>query len=240
MKYSLSRFIKNLKFLMKYSLNEKEENLKFEILSSIEDIYIYRISNSKSILNNRLLKVLDHEKTLDLLLTKPKSFCRFGDGEIELCMGNGIPFQKYNPDLQKILLEILQTNNNMYVGVDYNYFSCINLLTDTVKKFQINNAKKYRNFLIEVCNKERCYIATGFTQLYLMYNSFDYDYYYKKVKNLFKDRELVIFAGDGVLDKLKYDIFELAKSKEYIKAPNINAFSEFDNLLNKALEYPPR
>ena len=40
MKYSLSRFIKNLKFLMKYSLNEKEENLKFEILSSIEDIYI--------------------------------------------------------------------------------------------------------------------------------------------------------------------------------------------------------
>ena len=240
MKYSLSRFIKNIKFLMKYNLNDKEETLKFEILSSVEDIYLYRILDSKRILNNRLLKVLNHEKTLDLLIAKPKSFCRFGDGELELCMGNGIPFQQYDSDLQKTLLEILQNDNDhMYVGVDYNYFSCLNELTETVKKFQINNAKKYRNFLMKQCYKERTYIATGFTQLYLMYNNYDYDNYYTKVKNLFKDKELVIFAGTGILSNLKYDVFELARSKEYINAPKNNAYNDIKILLKAAYNYPP-
>lgn len=239
MKYSLGRLLKNLKFLMKYDLSNKEKKLKFEILSSVEDIYIYRISNSINNLKDSLLTVLDPEKTLDLLLNEPKSFCRFGDGEIELCMGKGIPFQKYDLDLQKILLEILQRNSdNMYVGIDYNYFSSINYLTETVKKFQIDNAKKYRDFLMKMCYRERIYIATGFTSIYLTYNNYNYDNYYKKVKNLFKDKELVIFAGNGILNKLKYDVFELARTKEYINAPSSNAFSDFENILEIAYSYP--
>ena len=240
MRYSLIRFFRNLKYLMKYSLKEDKENLKVNILSSVEDVYFYRILNYTDDIRNKVLKVLDHEKTLSLLLEHPKSFCRFGDGELEICMGNGIPFQKYEPRLQKILLQILQNNTeNMYVGIDYNYFSPIYNFTETVKSFQILHTSKYRDFLTRICCKSRVYIASGFTILYLIYKEYDYDNYYNRIKELFRNKELIIIAGEGVLDKLKYNVFELAKSREHIVTSSVNAFSEFDNLLQLAYEYPP-
>ncbi len=231
MKYSLKRFIKNLIFLTKYSF---ENDIKFQLLAEAEDIYLYRRLNNK----NSVLKVLNVEETVDLLIRHPKSFCRYGDGEIELCIGNGIPFQQYDSKLQNMLIKILQNNNNnMYVGIDYNYFTSTKGLTETVKRFQVLNSKKYRDFLMKVCNKEREYIATGFTQSYLTYDSYDYDNYFKKIKQLFYKRELVIIAGEGILDKLEFDIFELAKNKEYIMAPRYNAFSKIDELLEIAYKY---
>lgn len=240
MKYSLKRFLKNLKFLLKHDLDKKDKDLKVDILKSVEDIYYYEILDKEKEKHRYMLDVLNYDKTIDLLLNQPKSFCRFGDGEIEIMMGNNIPFQKYNEELKNIMLKILESNNeNLYVGINYNYFHSIDNFNETSKNFYLLYAKKYRDFLLKHCNKNRKYIAAGFTQLYMGLSNFNYNIYFEKARLLFKNRELVIFAGDGVLNKLKYDIFELAKSKEYIKAPNINAFSEFDNLLNKALEYPP-
>lgn len=240
MKYSLSRFIKNLKFLMKYNLNEKQEELKLDILKSVEDIYYYEILDKEKEKHKYMLDVLNYDKTIDLLLNQPKSFCRFGDADIEIMMGHDYPYQKFDERLKNIMLEILEKNNEkMYVGINYNYFHSISKFNDFNQKFYLLYAKKYREFLLRHCNRERQYIAAGFTQLYTVLTDYNYYNYFEKIKLLFKNQELVIISGNGVLNKLKYDIFELAKSKEYIKAPNINAFSEFDNLLNTALEYPP-
>ena len=41
MKYSLKRFLKNLKFLLKHDLDKKDKDLKVDILKSVEDIYYY-------------------------------------------------------------------------------------------------------------------------------------------------------------------------------------------------------
>lgn len=154
-------------------------------------------------------------------------------------MGKDIPFQKYNEELKNIMLEILKNNNkNLYVGINYNYFHSLDNLNTINKEFYLLYARKYRDFLFEYCNKNRQYIAAGFTQLYTLLVDYNYSDYFKKIKLLFKDRELVIVAGHGVLDKLQFDIFELAKSREYIQAPNLHAFSEFDNLLNAALDFP--
>ena len=106
MKYSLSRFIKNLKFLMKYNLNAEHDKLKLDILKSVEDIYYYEVLDKEKEKHRYMLDVLNYDKTIDLLLNQPKSFCRFGDGEIEIMMGNNIPFQKYNEELKNIMLKI--------------------------------------------------------------------------------------------------------------------------------------
>lgn len=240
MKYSLSRFIKNLKFLMKYNLNAEHDKLKLDILKSVEDIYYYEVLDKEKEKHRYMLDVLNYDKTIDLLLNQPKSFCRFGDGEIEIMMEHDIPFQKYDEELKNIMLKILESNNeNLYVGINYNYFHSVDSLNETNKNFYLLYAKKYRDFLLEHCNKNRQYIAAGFTQLYMGLSKFDYNIFFKRVKLLFKDKELVIVAGNGVIEKLKFDIFELARNKEYIKAPNVNAFSEFDNLLKEAFAYPP-
>lgn len=240
MKYSLRRLFKNLKFLMKYDLNEVNEDLKLDVLKSVEDIYRYEILDKEKDDKEYMLDVLNYDRTIELLLNFPKSFCRFGDADIEIMMGNNYPYQKYDERLKNIMLEILEKNDDkLYVGINYNYFHSIANFNDFNRKFYILYASKYRNFLLKHCNNERQYIAAGFTQLYTVLVDYNYSDYFKKVKLLFKDKELVIVAGQGVLDKLQFDIFELAKSREYIQAPNLHAFSEFDNLLNAALDFPP-
>ena len=84
------------------------------------------------------------------------------------------------------------------------------------RDFYITNAKKYRRFLLQHCYRNRKYIAAGFNQLYAAFESYDYDAYYSKIKELFRDKKIVIFSGIGVLDKLEYDVFEYAKIKEYV------------------------
>lgn len=236
-KYSLVRFLKNIKFLMKFDLAERE----IDILEQSKDICRYEVLDRDIDSNEYMLDVLDYDSTVDLLNKYPKSFCRFGDGEIKLIEGENISFQRYDKCLGSRLFEILTTDNeNCYVGVNYNYFHSISKLNNLNKKFYLTRVKKYRDFLLKHCYKKRKYIAAGFNQLYAAYENYDYESYYRKIKALFAERELVIFAGNGVLDKLKYDVFELAKSKEFIYGPNKNAFDEFNELLEKAISVPPQ
>lgn len=221
---------------MKFDLAERE----VDILEQTKDICRYEVLDANINNNDYMLDVLDYDDTVELLSKYPKSFCRFGDGEIELIEGRKIPFQKYDKRLADMLLEILTTNNdNCYVGINYNYFHSTDKLNRLNKKFYLTQVKKYREFLLKYCNRRRKYIAAGFNQLYAFYEHYDYKTYYKKLKELFMGREIVIFAGDGILDKLTYDVFELAKSKEFIYGPNKNAFDKFDELLEQAASIPP-
>ena len=70
--------------------------------------------------------------------------------------------------------------------------------------------------------------------MYAAFESYDYDAYYSKIKELFRDKKIVVFSGIGVLDKLEYDVFEYAKTKEYVFGPRINAFDKYDALLEQA------
>ena len=63
MKYSLSRFIKNLKFLMKYNLNAEHDKLKLDILKSVEDIYYYEVLDKEKEKHRYMLDVLNYDKT---------------------------------------------------------------------------------------------------------------------------------------------------------------------------------
>jgi len=54
---------------------------------------------------------------------------------------------------------------------------------------------------------------------------------------LFEDKEVILFVGEGVLDKHQYDIFERAREVVYEKGPSKDSFSEFDELLDRAMKY---
>lgn len=234
----LKNIIKNIIFLSKNSLIEQERELIYEVLKKTEDFYKYEILDGK-IEGKDILKILNYEDTIDLLLNEPKSFCRFGDGEIDLIQGKSLPFQKYDKKLADMLLEILQSKaETCYVGINYNYFHSTKQMNDFNRKFYLLDAKRYRDFLIENCNKENTYIAAAFNQVYVFMEHFDCDSYYMNIMELFKNKELVIFSGNGILNGLKYDVFKCAKSKEYVEGPAKNAYSEYESLMEKARSYP--
>ena len=73
--------------------------------------------------------------------------------------------------------------------------------------------------------------------MYMVSDEQDLTDYYSKIKELFRNRDLVIFAGEGVLSSLDYDVFEYARSKEYVYGPSRNAFSQYDEIYEKACAY---
>ena len=209
---------------MEYDLEKNiYDNAPFEV---------YDISNKK-------LKVLDCWDTLNLMNTMPKNFCRFGDGEIMIIEGKSIPFQKYDRRLAEILKKILIDNrNDMYVGVNYNYFNSTNNLNDYNRRFYIKNIKILRESFLQYCNRDRTYISASFNQVYMSYKDFEFQKYYLNFKRLFKDKEIVIFAGDGVFKHIDYDIFEMAKSKSIYFEKSKDSFDDFDLILEKCMLEP--
>lgn len=235
MKYSLKKLWKNINFLMKNNLKETNESLRAELMDYIEDVYFYEIKDKEYV--HKKLNVLDSSDTIQLLHDNLKSFCRLGDGEIELMKGNDIQFQKYDFRLAQILLEILVSDDkDFYVGLPRHYFiHPKDNEPEFTRQWNRLYVPGYRRFFIEHCNPNRLYIDAAFNQISI--GGGQLNEYYNKIKDLFKDKELVIFAGEGILDKLDYDIFELATSKEYVYGPSKNAFSQFDFLFDKALKY---
>lgn len=67
--------------------------------------------------------VLSPIESLERLKTNLTSFCRIGDGEIAITMGNDIRFQKFDRHLAASLGEIIALNfDNILVGVPYAFF----------------------------------------------------------------------------------------------------------------------
>lgn len=232
----LSNLWSNIKYLMLYSLRERERELMYDGLNRVEDIYNYEIKDGNV---ENTLNILDVEQTLDLLLSKPKSFCRFGDGEIDIIQGRNIAFQVYDIKLAEKLKSILMSEScDLYIGLNYNLFHNTRNFSEYTRKFYLIDVKKYRDYLLSVCSKDITYISASFNQLYMCIDKYDFSSYYDKVLKLFEGKEIVIFCGEGILSKLQYDVFQKAKSKEYVYGPSMNAFSEYEQILEKALQYP--
>lgn len=234
MKYNIITLLKNIKFLLSHNINEEFRNQKYDMFLNFEDYCNFELKENQ-IDESKRLHILNYEDTIDTILSYPKSFCRFGDGEIDIMQGKSIQFQKYDERLAKILLNILKDSaTDMYVGINYNYFHSSKMLNEYNRKFYLLDARKYRHFLLDNCTSKRTYIAAAFNQMYMASDSYDCEDYYKKIRTLFYNRDLAIFAGEGILQKYSYDVFDACNTKTIIEGPSKDAFSEYDELLDKA------
>ncbi len=234
--YSIRKLLCNIKYLMQVRLREQMIEERFETLLCAEDLCRFDVLDPDD--NLQIPRIFSPQKSLDLLLEAPKSFARFGDGEIALINGESISFQEYDPRLAAEMLEILHNERKeLYVGINYSYFHTSRHMNLFNRRFYMLNIRQARRFLLEHCNPETPYIAAGFNQMYMCSDDADLDAYYRKIQSLFAGRDLVIFAGQGILDKLEYDVFEQANSKEFVWGPSRNSFSEYDMLYEKARSF---
>ena len=51
---------------------------------------------------------------------------------------------------------------------------------------------------------------------------------------MWRDNDITVIAGDRVFKNIRYNIFDCAKSIEYIYAPTIDAFNVYDEIFKKA------
>ena len=164
--YSLRRLLSNIKYLMQVNLREQELENRFETLLYAEDLCRYDVLDPDD--QVRIPQILSPESSLSLLLESPKSFARFGDGEVALIKGESISFQEYDPRLADEMKNILRNEcDDLYVGINYGYFHTSRHMNLFNRRFYMMNIRTPRQFLLEHCSLERPYIAAGFNQMYM-------------------------------------------------------------------------
>lgn len=220
--------LQNLRFLSSVRVSDLiQEETESEWINAKLQMLTSEVNN---------IRVFGPEETVEYLENHGGSFCRFGDGEFMLMQGENLGFQPYHPLLALKLWEIFtQSDQNMMIGIPYQQLQTPERFNELVKQFYFTSGKWIRSFLncyLPVRRKQ--YIDTGFNQVYQTYSSMNFAAYYEKVRRLFEQKKLTIIAGEGILDKLTYDVFDLAKEKEYLYGPATDAFSAYDEILEKA------
>lgn len=180
------------------------------------------------------LHVLNTDETLSALEKEIFSFLRFGDGEIAIANGQGIPFQEANAGLANRLRELLSVQEEgLKVGIPYYYMHPIQNMNAFVQNFAYALGKQ-RKYLLANCSKTNNYIDTCLTQVYQTYADYDFDVYYARMQKLLEGKDVTVICGEGVLDKLQYKALDVCNSVEYLYGPSMNAYSAYDKLLEQA------
>ena len=210
----IRNFFRNINYLSKHSLwDQREADIVYLTNKILDDAqYEYNLFGEEP-----KPHVLEPMESTDYILLSNKSFIRTGDGECKIIMGMDQPFQKYTPDLADGLKKILRAeNDNILVGINRGYYipGKMNEYSPFYRRFAFDYRQVYKKYI----NFEYTYFDAACTS-FRIGNKLDVSVakdIYSKWKEAFKDRDLVIVCGEGILDSLKYDIFELAKSKKYI------------------------
>ena len=122
---------------------------------------------------SKKLRILNVEESLRYIETNSISFYRYGDGEIALMMGEGIPFQHADKKLAQRLIELLKVDEpGIKAAIPYYYFNYEGGLIDMVESFAYA-MKMQRRFLIKNCSREQIYLDTSISQIYQSYEGLD-------------------------------------------------------------------
>lgn len=229
-------FAKNIGYLFKYDIKKiSNESVTKHGLNLILDGIKFEIDCDLK--NIKKPKIMSAMQTINQLIEKKASFCRFGDGEFCLIYGEEIAFQKFDKKLSQRLIEILQSNlDSIFVGLNHSYFSSVDGMRQLPKNFIRSWVAENRKKISDLSIPGQQYYDAGCTQLYAMYEDYDFKEYFSKIKELWRGREIVIICGKTVFDSIQINIFDCAKSIDYKYAPSKDAFEVYDDLLIEALK----
>lgn len=234
---SMRKLLQNIKFLAKHDLRkyvqatidaainnaDLYENLKYEISDSIGKHKIKSVCN-----------IMD---SVDILLHSEKSLIRFGDGEIFLMYGQGIPFQTASVELSKRLKHAMSTRSEtLMVAIPQALYSSKEGMKPYARNFWRNNGNKFRA-MIESCVDfdNNTYYASELT-LGFSNQNIPKEIYFSKFREIWNNRDIVIICGKTVFKDTVHNIFDNAKSAEYIYTPSKNAFTDYENIFTQSMK----
>lgn len=229
---SFKVFLNNLRYIFRYNLKEMYLNSK-DIHFALDHI---RYEMPSDLENAKKIKVLNADDSLEFLCRSNASLARFGDGEISLMFGNDIPCQVFEEKLgEKLKKALTSFDDNLLIGIP-NLFSSYEYANLCLKRHDRVFYGRYTPLLIPMLSKERVYSFAGFTFPYINVgcngNEEYFDSYYEKFRQIWDKKDIVVVCGDRTFKEIQYNIYDNAKSIEYICAPTNNAFREYDEILS--------
>ena len=235
---SIELFFRNVKYLFKYNIKSihqyANDDHEYDLLRKILAIQ----DNEEDLIRNQNFpKIMDAWQTVLYLTSTNCSFCRFGDGEIAMmCGGRGGVFQKYDQRLaSKLSEEFKSTNKELCIGINFWFYHSPKNLLKRQEIFYKTHSLEFRNQIAQHINQKIIYGDSLISMPYHLYSKFDFNKYYSEIEKLWKDKDIVVISGSTVFNNIKYNCFNTARSIKYIFGKSVNAFENYDELLELAL-----
>lgn len=203
------------------SMKQKIKKIIFE--------FVYQL-HKHHILKNRL-KVESIDHTIDMMINTDLSLVRFGDGEISMIKGNAIKLQDYDKELARRLYEILQyRQEKVLVGLP-DIFDSLEQYTEKSQDFWKTHLFFFRKIYLKCCNLEKTYENTSFSRPYYSYRDKEQSArWFEKIKEIWRDKALVIVEGEGTHTGVGNDLIAFAASVERILCPGLNAYLAYSQI----------
>lgn len=180
--------------------------------------------------------IMNIEGTIEHLISTKSSFARFGDGELALINGKDIPFQSASPALSEKLKKTINTSEDgLMIGINYHYYYAdLSNLLPVVKKFYRSSVPQFRKVLDAHIHNEKQYYSAAMTQAYSFFEHYDFAMHFERLKRIWQERNITIICGKTVFNEIENNIFDCASNIDYIHAPSLNAFDDYNEILDKA------
>jgi glycosyltransferase family protein len=209
------------------SVDLKIQNLRYE-WNSLDEIFIPHILTSA--------------ETIDRLLQKRSSICRYGDGEFRLMKqsGEAIGFQGHAPLLAQRLSEVLTApeNENILIGIP-RIFGNLDYYTNVSGDYWRSVMVEDRQFIYQFLSALRIYGDSLFSRCYIDYkDKSGVGAYFEKMKELWNGRDVVLIEGEYTRFGVGNQLLDGARSVRRLLCPPQNAFAKYAQILSTACDQP--
>lgn len=209
-------------------VKEKGRNFLFEL--------VYQL-HRKGIIKNKL-RVNSVDETIDDLLCSEDSFIRFGDAEIRIIEGHTTKFQDYDEALGERLREIIQYKQKHVRVAISDIFDSLDLYTEKSKKFWKEHLFFSRKTYLKYCDQSKVYENTFFSRPYYSFRDKEQaGRWFERIKEIWKDRNVVIVEGEGTHMGVGNDLLDTVASAERILCPSLNAYRCYPSIKEACLTF---
>jgi len=210
------------------------EELQYKLGNMPYEIYD-KVINSGILV--QIPKIKSADETLDKILQDKCSLSRFGDGEFGVMFGSRIHYQNRCPELARRLKEVIASENpNLLIGLPP-CFGSLDSYVPPVISFWRKWMSKKREMGYSYLDIDRVYYNALFSRPYVIFKKTKEHYkncgeYFKKIKKIWADRDVVICEGEGTRFGMFNDLLDGAKSISRILCPARSAFDKYDEILS--------
>jgi len=170
-------------------------------------------------------------ETVAFIVENRASIGRFGDGEFNMCIGRHKSFQTYDSTLVIRLKEILHnTDENFLVGI--NTIQAEHDLTEIWKKFVVRRG----NRVLKLLDLNRRYHSSTITTVFPQETT-SFKQYVAALKLIWHNRKVVFVVGRNSRFFFEEELFDNLRCHEFVYGPAKDAFSVYDDLLEKVTDY---
>lgn len=186
----------------------------------------------------RLIQVKPIAESLDFIRQHQCSVARFGDGEMDLIAGYGIPYQEYDERLAGQLREIMGLESSE------DFLVCLSDIFEGRERYNRNfsvfwdgHLERFGNLYEEICQAP-WYGSTFISRPYIdLEDKSPAAAYFEQLKSLWQDRDVLIVEGETSRSGVGNDLFAQAKSISRIICPSKNAYAHYDEIAQAIRQY---